>query len=75
MNILSAFGVSALLIAGFYKMPELTAIFRVMSLIVNVSAVKKVHQAYVSRRMQFKKFFYATLCGTTRIYDSQCVRE
>ena len=56
--------VSAPLIAGFYKMPELTAVLRVMSLTVIVSAVKNVQQAYVSRHLLFKKFFYATLCGT-----------
>ena len=56
--------VSAPLIAGFYKMPELTPVLRVMSLTVIVSAVKNVQQAYVSRHLLFKKFFYATLGGT-----------
>lgn len=55
---------AAPLIAGFFKMPELTAVLRVMSLTVIVSGVKNVQQAYVSRNLLFKKFFYATLGGT-----------
>lgn len=52
------------LIAGFYKMPELTPIIRVLSLILIISGVKNVQQAYVSRNMLFKKFFFSTLGGT-----------
>ena len=51
-------------IAAFYKMPELTAVVRVLSLILIVSGVKNVQQAYVSRHLMFKKFFFATLGGT-----------
>ena len=56
--------ISAPLIAGFYKMPELTAALRVMSLTVIVSGLKNVQQAYVSRHLLFKRFFFATLGGT-----------
>ena len=52
------------LIASFYKMPELTAIIRVLSLILVISGIKNVQQAYVSRNMLFKRFFFSTLCGT-----------
>ncbi|MGN0620900.1 MAG: lipopolysaccharide biosynthesis protein [Porcipelethomonas sp.] len=51
-------------IAGFYKMPELTPIVRVLSLTLIISGVKNVQQAYVSRNMMFKKFFFSTLGGT-----------
>lgn len=51
-------------IAGFYKMPELTPVVRVLSFTLIISGVKNVQQAYVSRNMQFKKFFFATLGGT-----------
>ena len=51
-------------IARFYRMPELTAIVRVMSLSLVISGVKNVQQAYVSRNMLFKRFFFATLGGT-----------
>lgn len=56
--------VSAPLIAYFYEMPELSSIVRVLSLIVVISGVKNVQQAYVSRNLLFKKFFYSTLGGT-----------
>lgn len=51
-------------IAKFYDMPDLVAPIRAISLILVISGVKNVQQAYVSRTMQFKRFFYATLCGT-----------
>ena len=51
-------------IAAFYEMPELTAVIRVVSLTLVISGVKNIQQAYVSRNMMFKKFFFATLGGT-----------
>ena len=51
-------------IAVFYKISELTAVVRVLSLILIISGVKNVQQAYVSRHMMFKRFFFATLGGT-----------
>ena len=55
---------AAPLIAAFYEMPELTAVIRVISLTLVISGVKNIQQAYVSRNMLFKKFFFATLGGT-----------
>ena len=52
------------LISSFYKMPELTPVIRVLSLILIISGVKNVQQAYVSRNMLFKRFFFSTLGGT-----------
>lgn len=51
-------------IAAFYKMPDLTPVIRVSSIILIISGIKNVQQAYVARNMIFKKFFYATLGGT-----------
>lgn len=51
-------------IAKFYKMPLLTPAIRVMSLTVIISGVKNVQQAYVSKHLLFKRFFFATLGGT-----------
>lgn len=51
-------------IASFYKMPELTPVVRVLSLILIISGIKNVQQAYVSRHMLFKRFFFSTLGGT-----------
>lgn len=51
-------------IARFYNDLSLTPVVRVLSLTVVISGVKNVQQAYVSRTMQFKRFFFSTLGGT-----------
>lgn len=55
---------AAPLIARFYEMPEMTKLVRVLSLTLLISGVKNVQQAYVSRHMLFKRFFFSTLGGT-----------
>lgn len=52
------------LVAGFYNLPELTLVLRVLSLSIVISGVKNVQQAYVSRNLIFRKFFFSTLGGT-----------
>lgn len=54
---------AAPLIAKFYENTELVPIIRVISLTVVVSGLKNVQQAYVSRNMQFKRFFYSSVGG------------
>lgn len=56
--------VIAPVVARFYKMPELTSVMRVLCLTIIISGVKNIQQAYVSRNMLFKRFFFATLGGT-----------
>jgi O-antigen/teichoic acid export membrane protein len=51
-------------IARFYNDTGLTPVIRVLSLTLVISGVKNVQQAYVSKTMQFKRFFFATLGGT-----------
>ena len=51
-------------ISSFYGIPELTLIVRVMSLMLIISGMKNIQQAYVSRHMMFRIFFFATLGGT-----------
>ena len=51
-------------IASFYNNQGLTAIIRVLCLTIIISGVKNVQQAYVSKNLQFKKFFWSTLTGT-----------
>lgn len=51
-------------IARYYKRPEVSSVLRVLGLQVVISGVKNVEQAYVSKTMQFKRFFFATLGGT-----------
>lgn len=51
-------------ISKFYNEPTLTPIVRVMSISLIISAVNNIQHAYVSKTMQFKRFFYSTLIGT-----------
>lgn len=51
-------------IARFYDDLNLIPVIRVLSLTLVISGVKNVQQAYVSKKMIFKKFFFATLLGT-----------
>lgn len=55
---------AAPLIANFYDHVELTHVIRVLSITLIISGVKNVQQAHISRTMQFKRFFFATLGGT-----------
>lgn len=52
------------LIAGFYDNASLTPLIRVLGITIIASGVKNIQQAYVSRNMMFKKFFFSTLGGT-----------
>ena len=51
-------------ISDFYQRPELNHVLRVLGLQIIISGIKNVEQAYVSKTMQFRKFFFATLGGT-----------
>ena len=51
-------------IANFYNDESLVWVVRVLSLTLVISGVKNVQQAYVSKTLQFKRFFFATLGGT-----------
>lgn len=51
-------------IANFYGNQELIALTRVLGITILISGIKNVQQAYVSKNLIFKKFFFATLAGT-----------
>ena len=51
-------------IAIFYEDMTLTSVIRVLSLTIVISGVKGIQQAYVSRNMLFKRFFFSTIGGT-----------
>lgn len=51
-------------IASYYNRPELIVLVRVMGIILIISGVKNIQLSYVSKKMIFKKFFFATLGGT-----------
>ena len=52
------------LIADFYDRPYMVPYIRAMALTLILGGINGVQQAVVARRMQFKRFFYATLTGT-----------
>ena len=51
-------------VSAIYKEPDLIPIVRVLGLTLVFSGLKNVQQAYVSKTLQFKRFFFATLGGT-----------
>ncbi len=55
---------TAPLIALFYEEPSLTPIIRVLGITLIISALKNVQQAYISKNMLFRKFFYSTIGAT-----------
>ncbi|WP_230163337.1 lipopolysaccharide biosynthesis protein, partial [Peribacillus simplex] len=55
---------SAPYIAAFYDNSELLWALRILALIIPVSSFNTIQQAYVSKKMMFKKFFFSNLGGT-----------
>lgn len=51
-------------IAKFYGDSSITAYMRVLGFTIIISGVKNIQQAYVSKNMLFKKFFFSTIGGT-----------
>lgn len=51
-------------IASFYGNPDLVELIRVMSLVLLVSGVRNVLQAYVLKNFLFKKIFISTITST-----------
>lgn len=51
-------------IATFYKNDQIAIVLQIMGLRLPFAAVNSVQQAYVSKKMIFKKFFFSTLVGT-----------
>ena len=51
-------------IAEFYGMSELTLLIRVLGISILIAGLKSIQNAYVSRKMIFKKFFICTSVGT-----------
>lgn len=52
---------SANTIAGFFNIPQLTSLLRVLALTLFPGAINAVQLAILSKRMQFKKQFYASI--------------
>lgn len=52
------------IIAKFYKNVELIPVIRVLGITLIISGFKNIQNAYVSRNLLFKKYFFATIGGT-----------
>lgn len=52
------------LIASLYNKEILTGVIRIMGIILVINAFNAVLCAYISNRLDFKKFFFATIIGT-----------
>lgn len=55
---------AAPIIAQFYGIDILCPLIRVLAIKLPISSVSTVQHAYVSKHMQFRKFFFSTLGGT-----------
>lgn len=56
--------IAAPYIADFYNEPALCNVLRVFALRVPLAGINSVQQAYVKKKMIFKKFFFSTIIGT-----------
>lgn len=52
------------LISRIYNNELLTPVLRVMGMKLPIAAINSIQQAYVQRKMIYKKFFFATIIGT-----------
>lgn len=57
--------ISAPYIAQFYENEILQPVMRVLGIWIILSAFSNIQQAYLQRQMKFKKFFIASLVGTS----------
>ena len=51
-------------IAQFYKMDQLTPVLRVLGVQMPIAGISSVQQSFISKKMEFKKFFFSTIIGT-----------
>ncbi|MFW6015263.1 MAG: lipopolysaccharide biosynthesis protein [bacterium] len=52
------------LVAYFYKIEQLILLIRIMSIRIPLASINSIQHAYVSKKMEFKKFYMSTLVGT-----------
>lgn len=52
------------LIGKFYNDPSLVLLVRVLGISIIISGVNNVQRSYVSKTMQFRRFFFSTIIGT-----------
>ena len=52
------------IVSNFYSNPLMTPLIRVSGITILISAFKNIQQAYISKTLDFRKFFYCSLIGT-----------
>jgi teichuronic acid exporter len=65
--------IAAPFIAAFYKIPEITPVFRVLSITLFFGAFNSIQNAVIARNLEFKKLFFSStgailISGTVGIY-------
>lgn len=53
------------ILQNVYQIAELTEVIRILGIRIPIAAINTIQQAHIQRNMQYKKFFIATLTGTT----------
>lgn len=56
--------VCAPIVARIYKNGQIVSVLRIMGIRILIGAVNVIQHAYVSKKLDFKKFFYSTCFGT-----------
>ena len=56
--------IAAPLIAAIYGIEQLAPVLRVLGLQMPIAGISSIQQAYISKRMEFRKFFFSTIIGT-----------
>ena len=56
--------ISAPFIEQFYAMNSLCIVLRILAIKLPISAINSIQHAYVSKKMQFRRFFWSTFIGT-----------
>jgi len=51
-------------LSDFYHEPLLVSVFCALGIKIPIAAINSIQHAYVSKHMQFRKFFFSTLGGT-----------
>ncbi len=55
---------AAPMISAFFAQKDMTPVLRILGITIIIGSLNAIQQARISRKMQFKKFFKATITGT-----------
>lgn len=51
-------------VASYFRISEITVVMRIMAFRIPLAAANSIQRAFVSKRMEFRKFFFSTFIGT-----------